>query len=135
MSSYQFKDLPSKRKTVVNNHPSSWIIVVNPFLLSSLCQLTLVALVVCRRLQTTRVLRPGVRCQSATFSATYIIRNSSFIYVYKLGVYTISIFIHLQGLGSSQLADYLVNEINQGPCYVNWKYLPLIIEIFFPIIS
>ena len=27
-------------------------------------------------------------------------------------------FIHLQGFGSSQLADYLVNEINQGPCYV-----------------
>ena len=26
--------------------------------------------------------------------------------------------IHLQGLGSSQLANHLVNEINQGPCYV-----------------
>ena len=25
----------------------------------------------------------------------------------------------MQGLGSSQLADHLVNEINQGPCYVN----------------
>ena len=29
------------------------------------------------------------------------------------------VFIHLQGLGSSQLADHMVNEINQGPCYVN----------------
>ena len=29
------------------------------------------------------------------------------------------VFIHLQGLGSSQLADHLVNEINQGSCYVN----------------
>ena len=29
------------------------------------------------------------------------------------------VFIHLQGLGSSQLADHLVNEINQGLCYVN----------------
>ena len=29
-----------------------------------------------------------------------------------LGFYT------FQGLGSSQLADHLVNEINQGPCYV-----------------
>ena len=55
-------------------------LVVNPFLLSSLCQLTLVALVVCRRLQTACVLRPGVRCQSATFSAR---SNSSFIYVHK----------------------------------------------------
>ena len=26
--------------------------------------------------------------------------------------------MNLQGLGSSQLADHLVNEINQGPCYV-----------------
>ena len=29
------------------------------------------------------------------------------------------VFIHLQGLGISQLADHLVNEINQGLCYVN----------------
>ena len=29
------------------------------------------------------------------------------------------VFICLKGLGSSQLADHLVNEINQGPCYVN----------------
>ena len=28
------------------------------------------------------------------------------------------VFIHLQGLGSSQLADHVVNEINQGPWYV-----------------
>ena len=28
------------------------------------------------------------------------------------------VFKHLQGLGSSQLADHLVNEINQGPWYV-----------------
>ena len=27
------------------------------------------------------------------------------------------VFIHLQGLGSSQLADHVVNEINQGPWY------------------
>ena len=29
-----------------------------------------------------------------------------------------AVFIHLQGFGSSQLTDHLVNEINQGPCYV-----------------
>ena len=28
------------------------------------------------------------------------------------------VFTHLQGLGVSQLAGHLVNEINQGPCYV-----------------
>ena len=28
------------------------------------------------------------------------------------------IFIHLQGLGASQLIDHLANEINQGRCYV-----------------
>ena len=28
------------------------------------------------------------------------------------------VFIHLQNLGSSQLANHLVNEINLGPCYV-----------------
>ena len=28
----------------------------------------------------------------------------------------------LQGLGSSQLVDHLVNEINQGPCYVIYIY-------------
>ena len=28
------------------------------------------------------------------------------------------VLIHLQNLGSSQLANHLVNEINQGPCYV-----------------
>ena len=34
------------------------------------------------------------------------------------------VFIHLQGLGSSQLVDHLANEINQGPCYVNdWQTL------------
>ena len=31
------------------------------------------------------------------------------------------VFTHLQGLGSSQLADHLVNEVNQGPCYVKSK--------------
>ena len=31
----------------------------------------------------------------------------------------VSVFIHLQGLGSSQLANNLVNEINQGLCHVN----------------
>ena len=31
----------------------------------------------------------------------------------------VSVFIHLQGLGSSQLANNLVNKINQGPCSVN----------------
>ena len=30
----------------------------------------------------------------------------------------VSVFIHLQGLGSSQLANYLVNEINPGTYYV-----------------
>ena len=30
------------------------------------------------------------------------------------------VFVQLQGLGSSQLADNLVNEINQGPCYVRY---------------
>ena len=34
------------------------------------------------------------------------------------------VFIHLQGLGSSQLADHLVNEINQGPCYVKKRFFP-----------
>ena len=29
-----------------------------------------------------------------------------------------AVFIHLQGLGSSQLTDHLVNEINQSPCFV-----------------
>ena len=29
------------------------------------------------------------------------------------------VFIHLQGLGSSQLADHSVNEINKSPGYVN----------------
>ena len=28
----------------------------------------------------------------------------------------VSFFLHLQGLGSSQLANHLTNEINQGPC-------------------
>ena len=27
-------------------------------------------------------------------------------------------YIHVQGLGSTQSADHLVNEINQGPCNV-----------------
>ena len=31
----------------------------------------------------------------------------------------VSVFIHLQGLGSSQLANNLVNEINQVPCSDN----------------
>ena len=29
--------------------------------------------------------------------------------------------IHLQGLGSSRLADHLANEIDRHPCYVRWK--------------
>ena len=40
-------------------------------------------------------------------------------------------FIHLQGLGSSQLADHLVNEINQGPYYVKtFLTLPSISQVF-----
>ena len=33
-----------------------------------------------------------------------------------------NVFIYLQGLGSSQLADQLVNEINQGLCCVKNIY-------------
>ena len=39
-------------------------------------------------------------------------------------------FIHLQSLGSSQLADHLVNEINQGPCYVKWTFFLTFSSIF-----
>ena len=39
-------------------------------------------------------------------------------------------FIHLQGLGPSQFAVHLVNEINQGPCYVNDLILYVVALIF-----
>ena len=45
------------------------------------------------------------------------------------------VFIHLQGLGSSQLANHLVNEINQGPYYVKncgiWNLVGSFRRIFF----
>ena len=43
------------------------------------------------------------------------------------------LYVQLQGLGSSQLADHLVNEINQGPYYV--KIIRLLHESVLPIVS
>ena len=43
--------------------------------------------------------------------------------------------IHLQGLGSSQLADHLVNVINQGPCYVNVVYMDMKNSVYIPALT
>ena len=40
--------------------------------------------------------------------------------------------MHLLGLGSSQLTDHLVNEINQGPCYVKSFVVMQLLTIFHP---
>ena len=43
----------------------------------------------------------------------------------------VSVFIYLQGLGSFQIANHLVNEFNQGPCYVHF----VVLKYYLPNIS